>query len=146
MFIEKEAATPAVVIQDTKVRQRLDNSHLAQAPEKKTSIVKHIAWRKKKGRTKTRTQIDGDRRETEKKPWWRKKIGERINRKAKFTVPTTECTYKKGENTERRNQNEDQNSGNSRKIFKTKKRQAREAEDMSRNLRINLKNLKKYFL
>lgn len=35
MFIEKEAATPAVVIQDTKVRQRLDNSHLAQAPEKK---------------------------------------------------------------------------------------------------------------
>lgn len=43
MFIEKEAATSAVVIQDTKVRQRLDNSHLAQAPEKKTSIVKHIA-------------------------------------------------------------------------------------------------------
>lgn len=34
MFIEKEAATPAVIIQDTKVRQRLD-SHLAQAPEKK---------------------------------------------------------------------------------------------------------------
>lgn len=35
MFIEKEVATPAVVIQDTKVRQRLDNNHLAQAPEKK---------------------------------------------------------------------------------------------------------------
>lgn len=68
MFIEKEAATSAVVIQDTKVRQRLDNSHLAQAPEKKHPSLNISLEEKKKGRTKTRTQIDGDRRETERKP------------------------------------------------------------------------------